>query len=123
MKYLLLSFFGILSACTNPSNTDSKGTFVKINNQKVTKVKLPTRPYKNIKNKNYYFRCTGTRTAICTREYRPVCGVYVTAPKCKENTPCTANLISHQKTYSTGCVACSNKVVHGYFPGKCEREY
>ena len=48
--------------------------------------------------------CKEPRPAICTMDYRPVCGLS------KDET---------EKTYSNGCSACSNPEVIAYIPGAC----
>jgi len=49
--------------------------------------------------------CTDPRPELCTREYNPVCAKLIDASK---------------KTYATGCTACSDQKVSGYYPGACE---
>jgi len=48
--------------------------------------------------------CSDPRPEICTREYKPVCGLY------------SDNL---SKTYSNACTACSDKKVVKYTKAKC----
>ena len=50
--------------------------------------------------------CVDPRPEICTMEYAPVCG-YTN---------------SGQKTYASGCTACSDKTVTGYTQGECESD-
>lgn len=50
-------------------------------------------------------RCTAPRPEICTQEYRPVCALL------NDGT---------QRTYASGCVACSDAKVLGYRPDPCE---
>ena len=49
--------------------------------------------------------CTEPRPQICTREYLPVCAT-------KKD--------GAEKTYATGCTACSDKQVVSYREGACE---
>ena len=49
--------------------------------------------------------CTEPRPQICTREYLPVCAI-------KKD--------GAEKTYATGCTACSDKQVVSYREGACE---
>ncbi len=49
-------------------------------------------------------QCVDPRPEICTREYRPVCGV-------SED--------ESMKTYGNACDACSNQDVTGHRPGTC----
>jgi hypothetical protein len=53
-----------------------------------------------------FVECT-TRTNICTREYRPVCGKLTDGAR---------------RTYSNKCVACSHAEVLGYTANACESE-
>ncbi|MFK5986830.1 MAG: hypothetical protein QM479_15595 [Pseudomonadota bacterium] len=48
--------------------------------------------------------CPEKRLSMCTREYRPVCGL---------------NQNNEQKTYSNACTACSNKQLISYLPLAC----
>ncbi|MDX2494977.1 MAG: hypothetical protein QNK27_08465 [Desulfuromusa sp.] len=48
--------------------------------------------------------CSEPRPEICTMDYRPVCG----------------QLDGSSKTYSNGCVACSDLQVTGYVEGECQ---
>ena len=50
--------------------------------------------------------CTNPRPEVCTMEYAPVCGY----------------TDSGQKTYASGCTACSDKSVNGYTEGECEAD-
>jgi len=54
--------------------------------------------------------CTEPRPQMCTREYRPVCATL------KEENAAD----SSQKTYSTGCTACSDPQVQSYEQGRCK---
>jgi len=49
-------------------------------------------------------KCSEPRPQICTKEFRPVCGV-------KQD--------GSSKTYGTGCMACSDKLVNSYKNGTC----
>jgi hypothetical protein len=53
-----------------------------------------------------FVECT-TRTNICTREYRPVCGKLTDGAR---------------KTYSNKCVACSDTNVLGYTAAACKTD-
>lgn len=48
--------------------------------------------------------CEEPRPQICTREFRPVCGLQDSG---------------QYKTYSTACEACSHKQVTSYYKGVC----
>jgi hypothetical protein len=48
--------------------------------------------------------CTDPRPQMCTMEYNPVCGMLRGGG---------------EKTYSTGCTACSDSAVTGYRAGEC----
>ena len=60
--------------------------------------------------------CVDPRSPICTRDYRPVCGLRDTGIRCV-TTPCDS---SEWKTYSNACTACSDSSVERYRPGACE---
>ncbi|WP_455202336.1 Kazal-type serine protease inhibitor family protein [Kaarinaea lacus] len=49
--------------------------------------------------------CTEPRPQMCTQDYRPVCA------KLNDDS---------MKTYSNGCMACSDPKVVGYYQGACE---
>ena len=49
-------------------------------------------------------RCVDPRPQVCTRDYRPVCGVSTDGSK---------------KTYGNACGACSHQEVVGHSPGEC----
>jgi len=49
--------------------------------------------------------CEEPRGQICTRDYRPVCGI--------DNR-------GESKTYSNACTACSNPAVLSYLEGNCQ---
>ena len=51
--------------------------------------------------------CEEPRSPMCTREYRPVCGV---------------NDTGNQKTYGNGCDACANAEVVYHTLGACEAD-
>lgn len=55
------------------------------------------------------------RPAMCTKEYRPVCAEVDNGVRCV-TTPCDS---TDQKEYATGCVACSDAKVQGYWPVAC----
>lgn len=44
--------------------------------------------------------CTGARPEVCMQVYEPVCG-------------------DNERTYSNGCVACSDAAVSSYVDGEC----
>jgi len=50
--------------------------------------------------------CTDPRPEMCTKEYNPVCG---------------ENKDGERVTQSTGCTACANPSIVGYWPGSCEQ--
>jgi hypothetical protein len=52
---------------------------------------------------------------MCTKEYRPVCAEVDNGVRCV-TTPCDS---TDQKEYATGCVACSDPKVQGYWPVAC----
>lgn len=63
-------------------------------------------------------QCTDPRPQICTREYRPVCGLRDTGIRCI-TTPCPS---TERKTYSNACSACSDPDVLEYTPGECDED-
>ena len=60
--------------------------------------------------------CKGPRHPICTREYRPVCGLRDTGIRCV-TTPCDS---SEWKTFGNPCTACADEMVSGYQAGECK---
>jgi len=60
----------------------------------------------DVKSDNKLTVCPSERVQVCTREYRPVCGVHVQG---------------RDRTYSTGCMACTNPEVKGYREGTCKK--
>ena len=60
---------------------------------------------KNINN-SIFTKCKNPRPEICTMEYKPVCAT---------------KRIGEEKTYSTGCTACSDSKVIKYKQGQCEQ--
>jgi len=62
-----------------------------------------------------YTQCKDPRPEICTKEFRPVCAKVDTGVRCV-TTPCPS---SENKTYSTGCSACSDTKVDGYWKNAC----
>ena len=50
--------------------------------------------------------CTDPRPEVCTQNYAPVCGVHEDGSR---------------RTYSNGCMACSNAEVVGSLPGACPK--
>ena len=65
-----------------------------------------------------YVECVVPRPEICTRDYRPVCGLRNTGIRCVTQ-PCDS---WETKTYSNACTACSDVPVYGWRPGECEEE-
>ena len=59
--------------------------------------------------------CTEPRPQACTMEYAPVCATRDTGVRCI-TAPCPS---SEQKTYSTGCTACSDAKVSSWVQGAC----
>ena len=59
--------------------------------------------------------CTDPRPQLCTMEYAPVCATRDTGVRCI-TAPCPS---SEQKTYSTGCTACSDAKVSSWVQGAC----
>jgi len=59
--------------------------------------------------------CTDPRPQVCTMEYAPVCATRDTGVRCI-TTPCPS---TEQRTYSTGCNACSDDKVSGWVQGAC----
>ena len=49
-------------------------------------------------------QCQKTRSEICTRQFKPVCGVFSEGGS---------------KTYSNDCMACGDKAVQGFNKGEC----
>lgn len=60
--------------------------------------------------------CPATRSALCTREYRPVCAQVDTGVRCVR-APCPA---SEWRTYSNACTACADEKVTGHRSGSCD---
>lgn len=65
-----------------------------------------------------FVACEDPRPEACTREYMPVCAQVDTGIRCI-TTPCPS---TEEKTYSTGCTACSDPDVYGYVPGECQTD-
>lgn len=60
----------------------------------------------NVKQADVLIACPPEpRPQVCTREYRPVCAVHHEGP---------------DKTYATGCIACTNPEVTAYREGACK---
>lgn len=59
--------------------------------------------------------CTEPRSAICTKDYRPVCAHVDTGIRCIK-APCPS---AESKTYSNGCTACADAQVISHTPGAC----
>ena len=66
--------------------------------------------------KSMVVQCMNPRPEICTREYNPVCATKDNGVRCV-TTPCPS---TEEKTYATGCTACSDPQVIHYQPGKCD---
>jgi len=62
-----------------------------------------------------YTKCTEPRSAMCTREYRPVCATKDTGVRCVP-TPCPSTELV---TKSNACTACADTKVFGYILGAC----
>lgn len=65
-----------------------------------------------------WVECVVPRPEICTKEWRPVCGLRDTGVRCV-TTPCPS---WETKTYGNACAACADVDVYGWRPGECERE-
>lgn len=63
-------------------------------------------------------RCELPRPEVCTKEYRPVCGLVDTGIPCV-TMPCPTE---KWKTYSNACTACSIPTVVGYRVGECDAQ-
>lgn len=60
--------------------------------------------------------CKEPRPQMCTREYRPVCGLRDTGVRCVTE-PCPR---TEHKTYGNACDACADSAVLSHRPGACE---
>lgn len=56
------------------------------------------------------------RSPVCTKEYRPVCGVVDTGVRCI-TTPCDS---TEQRTFGNACMACADAKTQGYWPVACD---
>jgi hypothetical protein len=65
-----------------------------------------------------WVECVVPRPEVCTKEWRPVCGLRDTGVRCV-TTPCPS---WETKTYGNACAACADPDVYGWRPGECERE-
>lgn len=65
-----------------------------------------------------YVECVVPRPEVCTRDYRPVCGLRDTGIRCVTQ-PCDS---WETKTYGNACSACADGPVYGWKPGECEEE-
>jgi hypothetical protein len=66
-----------------------------------------------------YVECVVPRPEVCTKEYRPVCGLRDTGVRCV-TAPCDEAW--EERTYSNACTACSHDDVYGWRPGACQAE-
>jgi hypothetical protein len=62
--------------------------------------------------------CPDHRPEICTKEYNPVCGLRNKDIRCVTE-PCP---VTEERTYATGCTACSDIAVISYRPGQCDED-
>jgi hypothetical protein len=62
-----------------------------------------------------FTQCGEDRPEICTMEYNPVCAEVDTGIRCIK-APCPS---TKQETFGSGCTACANSSVIGYWPGEC----
>jgi hypothetical protein len=62
--------------------------------------------------------CNNPRPEMCTRDYRPVCGLRDTGVRCVTE-PCPS---TEHETYGNACEACADGAVRSYRPGICESE-
>lgn len=60
--------------------------------------------------------CVDPRPQMCTREYRPVCGLRDTGIRCVTE-PCPGTEL---KTYGNACDACADQAVISYSQGACD---
>ena len=63
-----------------------------------------------------YVACPKQRQAMCTKEYRPVCGKRDTGIRCI-TTPCPSE---GWRQYRNKCKACADEKVYGYVPQACD---
>lgn len=63
-----------------------------------------------------FTQCTDPRAEMCTKEYRPVCGVVDTGVRCI-TTPCDS---TEQRNFGNACMACAEAKTTGYWPVACE---
>lgn len=59
--------------------------------------------------------CSEPRSAMCTKDYRPVCANVDTGIRCIK-APCPS---TESKTYPNGCTACADAKVISHAPGAC----
>ncbi len=62
--------------------------------------------------------CTEPRSAICTREFKPVCAIRDNLIRCKK-APCPD---IEEKSYANACTACADKQVISYRHGNCTEQ-
>ena len=62
--------------------------------------------------------CTEPRSAICTREFKPVCAIRDNLIRCKK-APCPD---IEEKSYANACTACADKQVISYRHGNCMKQ-
>lgn len=83
LRWIVLSVFVLLTSCVV-----------------YTKPAEPEGPVKHD-----MIACEMPRPEVCTREFRPVCGLHKDGK---------------YKTYSTACSACTNKQATSYYKGVCK---
>ena len=74
-----------------------------------------TDPSERVEPGEGFVECVVPRPEMCTKEWRPVCGLRDTGIRCV-TTPCDS---WETKTYGNACTACSDKAVYGWRPGEC----
>lgn len=68
-----------------------------------------------ITNSTNATQCKDPRSAMCTKEYRPVCATRDTGVRCV-TTPCPSTELV---TKSNACTACADEKVSSYVLGRC----
>lgn len=64
-----------------------------------------------------FTQCTDPRAEMCTKEYRPVCGVVDNGVRCIA-APCPS---TEQRNFGNACMACAEPKTQGYWPVACEQ--